>query len=347
MKAQYLVTAIGGDIGSSVVRCLSKEFSKERLAGCDITPYVSGYSYVGDFFLVPPYKEEKKYIDVLLYECKKRSITHILPMTEGEIKIFDKYREVFAEAGLKIMINSSNILKIAFSKYDTAKAVKRMGLNSPKTWKCGDCIDGIIYPVIIKPDTGCGSRDIRVVRDFQEYKTLISQASDAVVQEYIGTSEEEYTVGVFSDGKEVKEIAFRRTLGFGGMSRMVELVEDESIHFIAETVAAFFELKGALNLQMRKQKGEYYIFEINPRISSTVGFRYRLGFKDIKWWLDLLDGKTEKIVYTPEKPPVVGIRTLDEKIFKGDLQMEKVSIEKKTENISFGGGQNLKTDITI
>ena len=104
MKARYLVTAIGGDIGSSVVRCLNKEFSKEELIGCDITPYVSSYDDVGDFFLVPPYAEEKEYIDAFRYECRKRRITHILPMTEGEIKIFDRHREVFAEAGIKIMI---------------------------------------------------------------------------------------------------------------------------------------------------------------------------------------------------------------------------------------------------
>ena len=109
-----------------------------------------------------------------------------------------------------------------FSKYNTARVVKQMGLNSPKTWKCGENIDEIIYPVIIKPDKGCGSRDIRIVKNLQEYEMSVLQIPDVIVQEYIGSSEEEYTVGVFSNGKDVKEIAFKRTLGFGGMSRMVE-----------------------------------------------------------------------------------------------------------------------------
>lgn len=319
MKARYLVTAIGGDIGSSVVHCLNKEFSRGNLVGCDITPYVSTYDEVDEFFLAPPYINEKKYIDVLLDECRAREISYILPMTEGEILIFDKYKELFKLKGIKIMINNSDILKIAFSKYDTTNAVKKMGLNSPKTWKPKENISEIQYPVIVKPDRGCGSRNVIIASDCWECELAVSKIPDAIIQEYIGSPENEFTVGVFSNGKDIKVIAFKRTLGLGGMSKMVELIEDEKINTMANTVAKAFHLEGAINLQMRKQKGEYYIFEINPRISSTVGFRYRLGFKDVKWWLDLLDGNREKIPYIPETLPAIGIRTLDEKIFREEL----------------------------
>lgn len=317
MSARYLVTAMGGDIGGSVVRCLRKEFPKENLFGCDITPYVAEREEVGRFFLMPPYVEEERYLRTLLQECRQYEITHILPMTEGEIKLFDKYREVFASEGLKIMINRSDILQIAFSKFNTAMAVAKMGLNSPKTWMIEDAIEELSYPVIIKPDNGCGSRGIQIIHDEQEYKIASFQKTDMIVQEYIGTAEEEYTVGLFSNGKDMKSIAFKRSIGYGGMSKRVERIEDRKIDQIVHTVADTFELEGAINIQMRKQDGEYYIFEINPRISSTVGFRYLLGFKDVKWWLDLLDGKKERINYIPEKKPVIGIRTLSEKIYLG------------------------------
>lgn len=319
MSAHYLVTAMGGDIGGSVVRCLRKEFPKEALLGCDITPYVSEREEVGEFFLVPPYAEEERYIQTLLEKCKQYEITHVLPMTEGEIKLFDRHRELFASEGLKVMINRSDILQIAFSKFNTAEAVEKMGLNSPETWRTSETTEDLPYPVIVKPDDGCGSRGIRIIRDKQEYKRAVSQKADMIVQEYIGTPEEEYTVGLFSNGRDTKSIAFRRSIGYGGMSKMVERVEDEKIDQTARTVADAFKLEGAINIQMRKQNGEYYIFEINPRISSTVGFRYLLGFKDVRWWLDLLDGKKEEICYIPEKKPVVGIRTLGEKIYWGGV----------------------------
>lgn len=338
MGAHYLVTAIGGDIGSSVIRCLSQEFLKEDLFGCDITPYVPGYDEVSKLLLVPVYTDEQLYIHVLLDKCKECKITHVLPMTEGEIKVLDKYRKIFDSVGIKVMIQNTDVLNVAFSKYNTAKTLEKIGLNIPKTWKKEENIKDEKYPLIIKPDRGCGSKEVRIVKNRQEYEAAISQISDAVVQEYIGDSENEYTVGVFSNGKEIKVIAFRRTLGFGGMSRMVERVEDEKINIIAESVANMFQLRGSINIQMRKQNNNYYIFEINPRISSTVGFRYMLGFKDIKWWLDLLDGKEDKISYIPEELPIVGIRTLGEKIFKADLRLtEKFELYNREKKVEFVG----------
>lgn len=318
MKARYLVTAVGGDIGSAVIRHLGKEFSKESLLGCDITPYVSGRDSAGEFFLVPPYTDGERYIDFILRECRKRRITHILPMTEGEILIFDRHRHSFAREGIRLMIQDSNVLKTAMSKYRTASAVKAAGLKSPKTWKPGDK-EEIRYPVVVKADYGCGSESVRVVNNRLEYDLAVASVTDAVVQEYVGTPEDEYTMGVFSNGRMVKSIAFRRTL-LGGMTCMAELVEDEKLVRIAEIIAKSFGLKGSINIQMRKQAEDYYIFEINPRISSTVGFRHLLGFRDVLWWLDLLDGTEGWTNDVSEHPPVVGVRTFGEKIFRGCSQ---------------------------
>lgn len=322
MKERYLITAIGGDIGSSVVRCLNKEFPKICLLGCDITPYIPSYDEVGIFFLVPPYNDEEIYAKFILNKCKKYEITHILPMTEGEIRVFDKYREDFYKRNIKIMIQNSNVLQVAFSKFETAKAVKEMGLKSPKTWTVNKFIESPRFPIVIKPNQGCGSKNVRIAYNIEEYETFVSGIPDAVIQEYVGDPDHEYTVGVFSKGEKVNVIIFKRKLDVNGMSRLVEQIEDENITIISKTIARHFDLHGSINIQLRTQGKDYYIFEINPRISSTVGFRYMLGFKDIKWWLDLLDGDKSEINYTPENLPVIGIRTYQEKIFRNQLAKE-------------------------
>lgn len=319
MEARYLITAVGGDIGSSVARILGKELTKKALAGCDLTPYAAGRDEVGTFFLAPPYTEESRYMDAVLKACSRYHITHILPMTEGEILLYHRNRQVFDTDGIKLMINSPHILDTAMSKYRTARAVTSMGLDSPKTWKPGECREEITYPVIVKPDMGCGSRKVRIADSRQKYEEAVSEISDAVVQEYIGTPEEEYTMGVFSNGLDTQSITFRRTLGAGGMTCRAQLLEDAETHRIAQTALQAFGLEGCINIQMRKQDGRYYIFEINPRISSTAGFRHLLGFQDVLWWLELLDGKRGKIPYQPVRQPAVGIRTFGEKIFTGNL----------------------------
>lgn len=315
MRARYLITAVGGDIGSSVIRHLRKEFSRDCLLGCDITPYAGGRTDAGEFFLVPPFTDAAQYTDFLLKECAARAITHILPMTEGEIIVFDQNRKLFEQAGIRLMIQDSKLLQIALSKWETARTVKEIGLKSPRTWRPddGECIS---YPVVVKADRGCGSKYVKVAKNRQEYEMALEAVADAVVQEYVGSPDEEYTMGVFSDGTQTRSIAFRRTL-CGGMTCTAELVEDEKLDKIAKVTAKNLALKGSINIQMRKHDADYFIFEINPRISGTVGFRHLLGFEDVLWWLKLLDGEKGFLDgVCQEHPPVVGVRTFGETIFR-------------------------------
>ena len=71
-----------------------------------------------------------------------------------------------------------------------------------------------------------------------------------------------------------------------------------------EQVADALDLEGAINIQLRIDNGEPVIFEINPRFSSTVGFRHRLGFTDGIWAIEARLG-LEIADYTP---PAAGTR---------------------------------------
>ena len=136
---------------------------------------------------------------------------------------------------------------------------------------------------------------------------------DPIVQEYVGTTDEEYTMTIFSDGRVVNNIVFKRELGLGSMSRYVELVHSGKCDDIATKIAANLDLKGSINVQMRKRGDEYFVFEINPRISSTIGFRQMIGFNDVEWWIDLvLNNEINSFDVKYDK--VIGIRGVEEKI---------------------------------
>lgn len=312
---RYLITAIGGDIGSSVARCLCMELGRECLLGCDISEFVQGREYVGDFLLAPPFDDEETYLKFLIDTKLIHGINYIFPSTEQEIKICDIYRKELEETGLHLVINSSWVLKNGFSKYATARLLEQNGILVPDTWFPAERLTPEKYPVILKSDSGCGSKMVKIVYSPEEYEKEILNLDNPVVQEYIGTAKEEYTVGVFSNETQTFSIAFKRKLGPGGMSIYVEYYLDHVISELAIRVSKAFHLKGSLNFQMRKQDGKYYIFEVNPRISSTVGFRYLLNFKDVIWWLDLIKGEKSNISYIPEQASVVGIRTMKEQMF--------------------------------
>lgn len=309
------VTAVGGDIGSSVLKSLRSSFPLDRLVGCDVNEYNQGIGYLDEFYIAPAYTYKQEYMEFVKTLCLEKNITHFVPMTEPEIKIINENRDFFQKNGIKVLIHNANILDIALDKYKTAVYLRKNGVPVPKTWLPIELEYPSEFPVVVKGRQGCGSKNLAIVHSKEEYVRAIERIENPVVQEYVGTEEEEYTVGIFSNKNQTEYIAFKRKLGYGGMSIQVELVEDTQIEHISMEVAKLFDLAGSINIQMRKEKGNYYIFEINPRISSTVGFRNKLGFHDIEWWFRLLDHGCERIEYKKEEKKVIGIRVLEEKIF--------------------------------
>ena len=112
---------------------------------------------------------------------------------------------------------------------------------------------------------------------------------DFFAQEEVGDAGQEYTCGVFRALGQTRVIAFRRHLA-GGITHRGQVVEHAEIIKVCERIAEAADLIGALNVQLRLQHDRPSVFEINPRFSSTVLFRHMLGFTDVLWWLDALDG---------------------------------------------------------
>ena len=80
-------------------------------------------------------------------------------------------------------------------------------------------------------------------------------------------------------------------------------------------ISKLLKLKGSINIQLRVTNRGPVLFEINPRFSGTVGFRDKLGFKDLLWSMQLkLEGEVEK--YTKPKKGTKIFRGLEEYIIK-------------------------------
>jgi carbamoyl-phosphate synthase large subunit len=86
---------------------------------------------------------------------------------------------------------------------------------------------------------------------------------------------------------------------------------------MAECIAKNLNIVGCFNIQLRKNEGKYYIFEINPRISGTVFFRHGLSFQDVRWWL--AHSSNELLFpYIRKYAKAVGIREFNEKIISSE-----------------------------
>lgn len=306
---RILVTAISGDVANGILKILQD--TEDCVYGCDIYDYPVGMDRVIAYWKSIP-AANPAYIGHLLDKCREYQITHLIPANEVEIKAISKSADLFADAGIKVMINSPDMIEAFQDKYETSLLLNRIGgdVIAPKTYLYHDFSeDGNSY--IVKLRNSCGSKLLRKIKMRDEIHELKVDVQDIVIQEYIEEESQEYTVGVFADGSHISTIIFKRQLK-NGYTSFVELVEDEGIRRIAEKIVNEIELRGYINIQLRKHAGKNYIFEINARISGSVYFQYMLGHNIVIWWLDLLDGKADH-VYENKYKKAIGIRELTEK----------------------------------
>ncbi len=308
---RILVTAVSGNIGYGILKILK---SKDHvLFGCDVNEIAAGMDLAEEFWQCR-YAVDEGYIEELLEKCRTYGITHLIPVNEREIERIGRERNRFEKINVKVVIQAQEVLDICLDKYATACFLSEHGFDVPFTYTDkgkNDILKNVSKEngkYILKPRKSNGSKDIVLLTSQEDIPDRID--SDCVLQEYI-ESTEEYTVGVFRYEETVNVIAFLRQLK-DGYSSQVELTAENEIIQIAKRAVQAFDLEGYLNIQMRKKNGKYYIFEINPRISGTVRFRHMLGYTDVLWWLDLLDGITVGSWKSAYKR-AVGVRELNEK----------------------------------
>jgi len=308
-----LVTGIGGGgHGAQIIKALKMTDLPLKLYGADITHICKGRYDVDQFFLLPPANDEG-YMDSLLSKCKEHRISILFHGSEPELKKMSENRKFIENAGIFLPINSEKVIDICMDKFQTIEFLKEQNIQYPETIKitCIDDIEKITqYPLVLKPSIGGGgSVNTLIVQSEDELKTfttyLLNHYKEFIAQEYIGTPDSEYTVGVLSDmnGKLINSIAVKRMIMSSLGSRLKiknmtnrkdlgdqlvvssgisqgEIGKFSEITEQCEYISKAIKSKGPLNIQCRYVNGKVFVFEINPRYSGTTSFRAIVGFNE-------------------------------------------------------------------
>ncbi len=310
-KRGMLITGAGGDIGQGIIKCLKDVEPDLCLLGCDIDPFAAGRELVEKFYQAPLVDDSERYLNFIKKILREEGVSHIFPATEIEIEFFDKYKNHFED--ITLFINKHDIIATFLDKYKAVEFLKHNNLPYPKTYLIESYDKELEYPFILKPRKGWGSKGLVAISDAEELNYFRRRVKDYIVQEIVGTEADEHTVTVFSTGRQTYSIAFKRTLGYGSLSKVAQLVWDEQLQSLAEDIAKAASLEGSLNIQCRKTDSGYVPFEVNPRFSSTVYTRHFFGFQDVKWWLDFTQGRP--IEYIPRYKKGVAVRIIGETFF--------------------------------
>lgn len=312
-----LVTAVGSEVGQGVIKALKSSNYDFKIIGCDIDPDSAGFFMCDNYYVVSK-ASSKKYLDEMIEICQEEKIDILFPNADLELKIMSEFSGLFEDNGVNVVIQPLNVLDIFQSKYKTYKFLKTKDLVVPETVKLikkdnYKSISNLEFPIIVKPDYGQGSKSLFLIKDSNEFNiySKIFEENEYVAQQYIPSEDEEYTCAIFNCDliDEPYFIIFKRKLK-NGTTGVAEIIFDDSLMSYFKKISDAIDLKGSINIQFRKFKGKPYIFEINPRFSSTTGIRACCGFNDVKMAIDYFVFKKP-----PKKPKITKkkiIRYLEE-----------------------------------
>ncbi|RYZ87810.1 MAG: ATP-grasp domain-containing protein [Proteobacteria bacterium] len=204
-------------------------------------------------------------------------------MAEPELRFWHKQGHPDSFEGVPILYANQFALKVGFDKLATSRFLQDNELPYLKTEIASEAFESFALPCILKSRQGSGSKNLFVIRDEESLRFYATRNPTAILQQLVEGESEEYTCGVFrSPGCGTRSIIFRRKLQ-GGLTGSGEVVVSDSIRNLLESMAAKLDLRGSINVQLRMRGNTPLVFEINPRFSSTVMFRHKLGFKDLIW----------------------------------------------------------------
>jgi carbamoyl-phosphate synthase large subunit len=277
-----------------------------------MTEQSSGFS-LAHIAAALPAASAPDYVDSLLDLCGRHHIQAVLPGSEPELFVLARHAMKFRDAGVFLPVCPSDVLTLCADKATLFARLKSLGFHVP--WFAGisalpDLEALSVFPLVFKPTTASGgSADVFIVQDRMEAEVfgayLLRYRGEFVAQEYVGTAEDEYTVGVLRDmeGNFIGSVALHRTLK-PSLSRRIKVpnrtgraelgeylaissgISQGTLGMYPEICGPCAEMArsigttGPINVQCRFVGGKVHVMEINPRFSGTTSIRAMGGFNE-------------------------------------------------------------------
>lgn len=290
---KVLVTGVGAVIGYGIVRSLRKAKPETVVIGMDIYPDAVGKQWC-DHFEQSPLVTAPGYSGFLQEVIRRHGVDLVIPGIEQDVSFLGRESAKGKLNGFsaRFVLNNPHLIPIAGDKWLTHLRLKQNGFPTIDTRVEGEFRDltGTLgLPMLVKPRRSYASKGIQLIEtqeDFDYWKAKLGD--NFLVQQFIGSLEEEYTVGVFGlgGGKFVRPIILQRKLSREGATAKARVRDLPELEQQVQRLAELFEPIGPTNFQFRLHRGEYLLLEINPRMSSSNSLRTIFGYNEAEMCLE-------------------------------------------------------------
>lgn len=280
-----LITGAGGAATPALVEVLKKKGRYNPiLADMNITTLIKSYDAIS---VQIPAANSKDFVSAIVDIVRAYDIEAIVPGVDEELLPLTKY---YSSSNSPFIVSpSEDIIKLTLDKYKLNKFLQKNGVSVPDTWRIRDFdkIDenSLAKSLIAKPIFGRGSRGVYFSDSAEEArylaKYLTLKQPNTIFQELIRGVE--YTVSmVCSKSGEVLGIVPKRVIDKRGVTIEAVTEKNPTIESYCKEMQDALSATGPMNIQLiMSEEGIPYVFEINPRVSTTTILTIVAGFDEI------------------------------------------------------------------
>lgn len=292
MKKQLniLILGVGGNVSQGIITALRHSRYNCNIVGACISSESLGL-YFCDKAYISPYANDPSFVDWVSSICIKEAIDMVFTGVEENIMALESHRNVLNSLGIPFVASPIEYLTIGNNKLSTCVWLKENGLNYPD-FAMMDNMEEVCrivqlkgFPLIAKPCIGKGSQGIIIIHN--EHDLSNCPKDGYVLQEILGSKDDEYTVGCYINKSQNLEgmIIMHRWLKHGTTFK-AQIEQNDIIEQECKRICSKFKAIGPLNIQLRMHHGTPICFELNVRFSGTTPLRANWGFNDVEALLD-------------------------------------------------------------
>jgi carbamoyl-phosphate synthase large subunit len=293
---RILLTGAGGPSTEAVLKLWSPKhelfFADAKIDS--ITPQVSS-----DKKLFVPYANDKQFLQSIIDLTTKLQIDILISQVDEELPLLAGNKELFNPTLL--LVPDENFINLFLDKLQSGIKMNENRILEPGTKVLNNESKFEGLPVIFKPCFGRGSRSIFSVETQKEFDALknylLTQEEIFITQQKI--QGDEYSVQVLANSNGIlKGITPILIKGKRGSTTSGVVSNNREVIKACLDFHQVFKTSGTYNIQLMLKGDQAYIFEVNPRVSTTMCVSLFGGSDPVDIYLD--SSTEENIKYLSE-----------------------------------------------
>jgi carbamoyl-phosphate synthase large subunit len=277
MKKRLLFSGAGGSIFPYMFQILEKEYDVYAM---DSDPKITLLYKNEKIFTVPDVLDDNFEI-VISNIIEKNKIDFYIAGIDEELLIASK---IAKKTSIKTLSPDEIFIEFCLDKFALMDILMKNNISTIPTLMGKNYKDNFEYPIFLKPNVGRGSRGIRKIDSLNQYEAyfILEEYSkeEVLIQPYIGG--DEYTVSVTVNNlNQLLSVVPKIVYTKQGITKYAKCVHHKQIEDICRLIVDKLKPHGSFNVQLKLKDNKVFIFEINPRFSTTLVLTMASGVNEI------------------------------------------------------------------